>query len=180
MDKKIIRRQVKKAVLALPDEQLAAQATRVVERLTKIIDQRQPNVVALFAPLPDEINIFPLVDNLHCRVVLPRIINTGEDEALMEFFDYSPQSIARGAFGINEPQGERPIKAEEIDIMIVPGVAFTPSGQRLGRGRGYYDRYLSREGFRALKIGVCHGCQLLAELPTQPYDIEMDIIISAE
>ena len=178
MEKKNIRREVKKAVLALPADVREAEAEQVMKALRRLIDEHQAEVVALFSPLPDEINIFPLVTSLNCRVVLPRITMSSPEESLMEFYDYSPEEICDGTFGIREPQGKRAVKADEIDFMIVPGVAFTRSGARLGRGKGYYDRYLARDGFRALKIGVCHSCQLLSEIPTQPYDVEMDMVIA--
>lgn len=180
MDKKTIRREVKQAILALPSDVREAEAERVVEQLRRIINERRAEVVALFSPLPDEINIFPLVASLDCRVVLPRITASSPEESLMEFYDYSAEEICDGAFGIREPQGKRAVRADEIDLMVVPGVAFTRSGKRLGRGRGYYDRYLAREGFRALKIGVCHSCQLRESLPTEAFDREMDMIIASE
>ena len=180
MEKKNIRREVKKAVLALPADVRLAEAERVVEQLRRIINERQAEVVALFSPLPDEINIFPLVASLNCRVVLPRITASSPEESLMEFYDYLPDEIRDGAFGIREPQGERAIKADQIDLMIVPGEAFTRSGDRLGRGRGYYDRYLAREGFRAFCVGVCHSCQLRESLPTEEFDQKMDMIIAGE
>lgn len=180
MEKKNIRREVKKAVLALPADVREAEAEQVVKALRRLIDEHQAEVVALFSPLPDEINIFPLVTSLGCRVVLPRITASSPEESLMEFYDYSPEEICDGAFGIREPQGKRAVKADEIDLMIVPGVAFTRSGKRLGRGKGYYDRYIAREGFRAFCIGVCHSCQLRESLPTEEFDQKMDMIIAGE
>ena len=77
-----------------------------------------------------------------------------------------------------EPAGATPVPPQEIDVIIVPGRAFSPDGVRLGRGRGYYDRYLSREGFRALKIGVCFAEQLVGDIPSEEHDIRMDRIVS--
>ena len=180
MEKKNIRREVKQAVLALPADVREAEAEQVMKALRRLIDEHRAEVVALFSPLPDEINIFPLVASLGCRVVLPRITMSSPEESLMEFYDYSPEEICDGAFGIREPQGKRAVKADQIDLMVVPGVAFTRSGERLGRGKGYYDRYLAREGFRAFCVGVCHSCQLRESLPTEVFDKRMSIVISGE
>ena len=98
----------------------------------------------------------------------------------MEFFDYEPTALADGAYGIAEPQGESVCAAAEIDLMIVPGVAFTREGVRLGRGKGYYDRYLAREGVRAYTVGVCYACQLLQELPSEEHDRRVDIVVAGE
>ncbi|MFI3269579.1 MAG: 5-formyltetrahydrofolate cyclo-ligase, partial [Rikenellaceae bacterium] len=82
-----------------------------------------------------------------------------------------------GRFGILEPSGSTPVAASQIDVMIVPGVAFTRDGRRLGRGRGYYDRYLARPDFRATTMGVGFSHQLLRELPTEPHDRTLDRIV---
>jgi 5-formyltetrahydrofolate cyclo-ligase len=143
----------------------------VVEQLRHIIARRAPKVVALFAPLWDEVQLQGLIDDLSCRVVLPRV--EGDD---MEFFDYTPTDLKEGSFGIMEPQGQKPCPASDIDLMVVPGVAFTKEGERLGRGKGFYDRYLSREGFRGFCIGVGYKHQLLDSLPTEPHDRQMDMV----
>ena len=95
----------------------------------------------------------------------------------MEFYPYEPDNLECGAFGIIEPQGAEAIEPAQIDLIIVPGVAFTRSGKRCGRGKGYYDKYLSREGFRATKIGVCYAEQLAEDIPNEPHDIVMDRVL---
>ena len=70
----------------------------------------------------------------------------------MRFYDYDPASMNdSGSFGISEPEATALCRPEEIDFIIVPGVAFTAAGMRLGRGKGFYDKYLSQPGFRAFK-----------------------------
>jgi 5-formyltetrahydrofolate cyclo-ligase len=95
----------------------------------------------------------------------------------MDFYPYNPNELEVGAFGITEPQAAVAIDPAEIDTIVVPGVAFTLSGVRCGRGKGYYDKYLSRNGFRATKIGICYKEQLAEEIPSEPHDILMDCVI---
>ena len=173
MKKNEIRREVKCQTLALDAKQRLGQSLGVVERVGAIIAQRKSQTVALFSPLNDEVQIAQLVDELTCRVVLPRVEGDG-----MEFYDYHAGELAQGAYGIAEPQDGELCLPQEIDLMVVPGVAFTPSGDRLGRGKGYYDRYLAREGFRAYCVGVCYAHQLLTEIPTEPHDKRMDMVVS--
>ena len=66
----------------------------------------------------------------------------------------------------------------EIDLVIVPGTAFTAAGARCGRGRGYYDKYLSRPDVHAVKVGVCFAHQLVGELPAEPHDVAMDCVVT--
>lgn len=174
--KSVIRREVKAAVKALPCDDKTAESAAICSALYLNGAIKNAKVVALFSPLPDEPDISSLIALMaqHCKVLLPRICG---DE--MDFYEYTPGSLAVGSYGINEPQGGHPALPSSIDVLVLPGVAFTSSGKRLGRGKGYYDKYMSREGFRAYKIGVCYSAQLLPELPTEQHDILLDSVVSA-
>ena len=182
MEKKELRRVVKERFKALGEDEKQRKSALLIERLDEILAQREASVVALFSPMNDEVQIIPLVEKLaregRCRVVLPRVESMADGEAEMEFYDYEPTQMAVGAFGIIEPRAGEPCEASEIDVMVVPGVAFDSNGGRLGRGKGYYDRYISREGFRAECIGVCFDFQIFDELPTEPHDRMMDMVVS--
>lgn len=98
----------------------------------------------------------------------------------MRFFEYDPSTLVSGAFGILEPgPSARLCPPEAIDLLFIPGVAFTTAGLRCGRGRGYYDRYLAHPEVRAVKIGVCYAHQVVPELPVEAYDVRMDGVIFA-
>ena len=97
----------------------------------------------------------------------------------MRFFRYDPAAMRPGAFGIAEPgPAAEECLPQEIDLVVVPGVAFTADGARMGRGRGYYDRYLSQPALRATKVGVCYAHQLCDGLPTEPHDVAMDAVVA--
>ena len=85
-------------------------------------------------------------------------------------------SFVKGEYGICEPDVLQPITADEIDVVIVPALAFDRCGNRLGFGKGYYDRLLSELG--GVKIGVGYEFQLLDKLPVSEHDIAMDIIVT--
>lgn len=180
MTKKSIRQSIKRATQGLSREELNVQSDKVVESLKELILSRKPSVVALFSPLPDEVDITPVIEYLveqnQCLVVLPRV-DISAEKPTMDFFEYQPDALSVGAYGIREPEGAKPCPAEAIDLMVVPAVAFTRRGERLGRGKGFYDCYLSREGFRAYTVGVCYSHQLLDSLPTEPHDCRVDVLI---
>lgn len=169
-----IRRAAKRAVKALTAQQKADKSTLILSRIASSESIKSAKTVALYASLSDEVQSFELIELLSQtkRVVLPRV--AGDD---MDFYPYTPSSLKVGAFGIEEPQGSEPISPDEIDVIVVPGVAFTTDGKRCGRGKGYYDKYLSRSGFRAIKIGVCYAEQLAEDIPNEPHDIVMDYMI---
>ena len=183
MEKRDIRRQVRERFKTLSEEQKRLKSSDVIEQLRQFFAQRQVSVVALFSPLPDEVQIGEFVEEMASkgdfRVVLPRVIDDGSNSK-MEFFDYRTNSMQVGSYGILEPQSGEPCDVSEIDVMIVPGVAFGRDGARLGRGKGFYDRYLARKGFRAECVGVCLDFQLFDTLPMEPHDRVMDCVISNE
>ena len=89
----------------------------------------------------------------------------------------APEDLATGAYGIKEPTGKLFTDYTTIDFIAVPGVAFDRNGNRLGRGKGYYDRLLPRIP-QAYKVGICFKFQIVEEIPAEPFDIRMDEIIT--
>lgn len=105
------------------------------------------------------------------NVSAPRVISDIEMEAA--FIDAN--GFRKGAFGIWEPLGKR---AEQIDVIFVPGVAFDEKRNRIGYGKGYYDRFLSLHP--ALTVGLAYSFQLVPALPTEAHDKPLDIILTEE
>lgn len=167
---------VRAALAAMSDEEKRIEAGHVSMLVLQHPAIEHARTIALFASLPDEIDTSALIKKLSqkARLVLPRI--SGDN---MDFYPYAPEAMKQGYMGIAEPCGSVPVAPAEIDAMILPGVAFTAEGGRLGRGKGYYDKYLSRSGFRACTIGVCYSVQLLPTLPVEPHDKRLDEVIAA-
>ena len=133
-------------------------------------------VILLYSALPDEVPTQALMDELveHGKtVLLPRVINDTD----MELRRYTgPQDLQEGAYGIMEPTGELFTDYEAIGVAIIPGMAFDANGHRLGRGKGYYDRFLSRVPY-IYKIGLCFSWQIVDCVPSDEHDIMMDKVI---
>jgi 5-formyltetrahydrofolate cyclo-ligase len=97
---------------------------------------------------------------------------------LSEIRDF-PGELSQGSFGILEPKAEfiRPVSPEELEIVVVPGVAFDYEGTRIGYGGGFYDRFL-KEVKDATIIGLAYECQILPKLPRKDHDVRVDKIIT--
>ena len=136
------------------------------------------NIIVAYYSLPDEVDTHNLINDLLAagkKVYLPRVISDSQ----MVLCRYTgADSLSEGAFGIMEPVGE-PMPADEvIDVVLVPGMAFDAQGNRLGRGKGYYDRFLSAlSNPRPRLIGVCFDFQKVDVVPTEPNDIRVDIVV---
>lgn len=175
MDKAEIRREVRSRVKALAEEQKRAAAQSVFGRVELGEKFGAARCVALYAAMWDELPTDDVLARWSAsgrRIVVPRV--EGE---VMQFYDYRPDDMHSGAFGIDEPQGDKPCSISEIELIIVPARAFTLSGVRLGRGKGFYDKYMSAPDFRAYKVGVAFECQMFDELPFDSHDILMDEVV---
>ncbi len=147
----------------------------ICENLIMMPQIEQANTVMLYAPMQDEADVWLAIDGLLERgkcVVLPYVRN-----GQMQVAEYCADDILTSdRHGILEPDPQYTQPAEQIDVAIVPGVAFCEDGTRLGMGGGMYDRFL--ETLDCLKIGACFELQLAPQLPREPHDVPMDAIIT--
>lgn len=138
---------------------------------------RAANTVLLYHSLEDEVDTHAFIRKWSCekRILLPVV--TGDDLELRIYT--GPEDMKIGTYGIEEPIGEIFTDYASIDFIAVPGVAFDPQGNRLGRGKGYYDRLLPRIP-SACKAGICFPFQLVEEVPAESFDSCMDVIITID
>ena len=171
MRKDELRKQIRQAKRQFSQQHLEELSLLVVNRLR----QRLTDVRTLMAywPLNDEVDIRVLLDDLVAQgvtVLLPRVVS----ETSMELRRYTGRTdLTEGAFGIMEPVGEVFTDFAAVDTVLVPGMAFDASGHRLGRGRGYYDRFLTAHP-HIYKIGVCFDFQQVPEVPVDSLDVAVD------
>ena len=134
--------------------------------------------VAIYAPLPHEVNLLPLLQEhpLH-RFVFP-LCMPGHQLEFRHVQD-TARDMQPGAMNIPEPAPHTSaVKPEDIDLLIVPGVAFTRQGDRMGYGGGYYDRFIPR-CTRACVLALAFEEQIYEELPTEAHDLRIPLIITA-
>ena len=106
------------------------------------------------------------------KLYLPKIRTADDFHAIRV---QAPLKLEPGLKGVPEP--EKGEEAETLDLILVPGVVFDPKGQRLGMGKGYYDRFLPRYP-QALKIGLAYEEQMVEKLPVSSYDVPVDLVIT--
>jgi 5-formyltetrahydrofolate cyclo-ligase len=161
------------------DEEREAQSEDLIEELNSIQILAQSNILAAFMPLQAEVDILPFLENWKLEgktLIIPKIHG---DE--LEFYKLdSFGDLQQGTFNILEPKGTPELLyVESPDVILVPGIAFDESGNRVGRGRGFYDRYLKKHP-KAVKVGICFEKQLLnGYIAPNSWDIPMDYIASS-
>ena len=170
--KKESRQRVRLAATGFPEARRAAESEILRRAVLAEPHFAKARTVALFSSLPDEADTSEIIRRalLTKQVALPVV----EGERMYFRFLTSDAATRLGAFGIREACGEI-CRPEQIDFILVPGVAFDMQGNRMGRGRGYYDRYLARCG--AFKAGICFSYQMLESVPHDESDIKMDTVL---
>lgn len=168
-----LRKLVKVRVKAISFAEREKRATALLRAVWEHPAFEQAQNVLLFWPLPDEINTIPLIEHAYAvgkNIFLPVVV--GDDLVIKP---YNPKAMKSGAFGILEPQGD-PVSPVQLDLIIVPGVALDAAGNRMGRGKGFYDRLLA--GTSATTIGVCYAEQYYLSIPTEPHDVPLNDVIT--
>ena len=189
MRKDELRKQMRQQKRQFTPQQLEELSLPIIARLKERL--KDARTILAYYSLPDEVNTHSLVDELLAEgntVLLPKVV----DADTMVICRYTgPHDLQEGVLHLMEPIGEPFTAYENIDVVIVPGMAFDAQGRRLGRGRGYYDRFLSSLGtvlsessdgdsLRTVPselIGVCFDFQKVPEVPTDACDIPVDEVI---
>ena len=178
--KAALRREVRARAALLTAEQRAEAAEAVFRRLLAWPVWRDAHTLLLTWSLPDELSATALIAAALAdgrRVALP-----GFDAATGQYVAYEvnhhEKDLVPGKFGIREPHPELlKVFLTELDLVIVPGVAFDATGNRLGRGRGFYDRLLG-EASGADFCGIGFDEQIVARVPVEPHDIKLHYLLT--
>lgn len=144
-----------------------------VEQLTEF---QNASVVLLYWSMDDEVATHEFVNRWfeHKTILLPCV--DGDDLRLRQYT--GPECLVEGPdFGIGEPVGDEYTALDKVEIIIVPGVAFDKRNNRMGRGRGFYDRLLKSTP-NATKIGVAFNFQMFDQIPVESFDVPMDRVFS--
>lgn len=178
MNKKELRQFIRNEKRQYSSSQLEELSLSVLSRLNENEHLQKAKTILMYYSLPDEVNTHQYIDYLLAlgkKVLLPEVID-GENMVIREYT--GKHDLKEGAFHIMEPIGSLfpEEKYQEIHLAIIPGMAFDQQGNRLGRGKGYYDRFLQKIP-QVYKIGICFPFQLLDEISTEETDIKMDAII---
>ena len=176
MRKDDLRRRIRQIKRQFTPQQLEELSLPVISRLRPFLAEAK--TIMAYYSLPDEVNTHSLIDDLVSEgktVLLPKVM--GVDT--MELRRYTGRDdLQEGVYHILEPVGKPFTDYAAIDLILVPGLAFDAAGHRLGRGRGYYDRFLhSRVGFYCVKIGICFDFQKVDEVPIDAFDMPVDMVV---
>ncbi len=172
--KNLLRKQIRTLFREQEPEVLSAMSSDVCRTLLRHPRLQSASHILAFWPLPDEVDIRSSVRELWRLghdIYLPRVVSDTEMVACPYLGD---SSLSPGAFGILEP-ATPPSTLHEDTVALVPGIAFDKQCHRLGRGRGYYDRFLSLH--KPYTIGLCYPFQIVSHVPHDNLDIPVDEVL---
>lgn len=176
--KEALRRETAERVAALDPAEKAERDGAALRELSALPELRAASCVFCYVSMDGEVDtrrLIPALINSGRRVLVPRI--DGDEMVAVEI--NSMDELTPGAFGIPEPPKELPaVSLDEIEFALIPGVAFGADGTRLGRGKGYYDRWLAAYG--GTKCAVVRENELLETVPAEPHDERMNMIVTDE
>jgi 5-formyltetrahydrofolate cyclo-ligase len=172
-EKQSLREEARRCLAELPSLRGRTAGMAVLGQLAMWIDWHRAKTVAAYCALEREPHVLTPWPEAK-TVLLPRI----EGDRLNLHLVRGPEELIEGEFGMSEPLPQSPRAEPKADFILVPGLAFDPAGGRLGRGGGFYDRFLS--GFQGVKVGVCFPELVVDEIPMEEHDVRMDFVVTSE
>ena len=182
MDKAQLRRQLRVWLQAIPADQKGRKSRHACHRLGSCRPFQEASVVMLFLSMPDEIDTTAAMGTAWQQdktVVVPKI-DWGRrtmTPVVIEMLD-TPMAMARG--GLRNPMTGLAVDVQQIDLVVTPGLGFDRQGHRLGRGAGFYDRFLSDPRLRAVRCGFCFSEQVVESVPVTDSDRPVDWLVTDE
>lgn len=172
-----LRKKILQEMKALSQEQKQAMDRVLTERFLQHPFYQEAKTIATYLSFPHEFQTQELIERAlkdDKKVLIPKTYPKGR----MEFVVYHPQQLAKTSFGLLEPQGDlEVVEPSQIDLIHVPGLAFTTEGYRIGYGGGYYDRYL--EHFAGYTMSTIYPCQI-QEFNSENHDIPVQEVLIDE
>ncbi len=180
MIKKQIRQRLRQILAAIPPDEVAKRSQLACERLCQQREYRKAEVLMVFLSLPKEIDTTLLVLRAwqdRKRVLAPKV--SWEQRRMLPIeIDSLSQNLSTSQMGLREPVDGQPFPVANIDLVVVPGLGFDPFGHRLGRGRGFYDRFLGQDDFAGVRCALAFEEQLVDMIPAGPLDVPVDMLVT--
>lgn len=180
-EKRRLREEINARRNALLPHVRTAKSHEAIERLERLPAYRACQYPLIYIAMASEVQTLPLVDRRLAqtlKVTVPKV----EGESLGLYEIESVAELAPGVWGILEPQAgsARPADIARIDVVVMPGVVFDPSGHRLGYGKAYYDRMLRSLEHPVIKIALAFEVQMAHRVPAEAHDVHVDFIVTED
>lgn len=181
--KQELRRKMLLKLKTQKEEERIERSRKIQKKLFALSTFKQAQVIMFYISCGFEVDTLNMIKEairLGKKVAVPRLKDNNRKMAI-SLVSGVDSELETGPYGIKQPKAEylRPVSIEKIDLVVVPGVAFDSGGKRLGRGKGYYDRFLEAKREKTRTVGLAFKCQIVEDLPQSPHDYPVEQLISA-
>ena len=177
MDKKTLRKKIREQKRAMTPKQIETASNQLVQMFLETDLYRNAKTIYGYLPYNQEVRTVPILKQALAdgkQVAVPKVY--GEEMKFIYLPDLT--QVACGYAGIPEPTADGPIGDDPTALVLMPGMAFTKEGQRIGYGGGFYDKFLASEPDHPT-IALCYDFQIVDQLPTEEFDIPVDLVLWA-
>ena len=177
MDKAALRQTIRRMKRDMTQEQIEQAGKRLTELFLQSELYRKANTVYGYLPYNQEVRTVPMLEQAlrdGKQVAVPKVY--GEEMKFIYLTDLS--QVEKGYAGIPEPMADEPVADDPNALVLMPGLAFTKNGDRMGYGGGYYDKFLNREPEHPT-VALCYDFQIVEQLPTEEHDVPVDLVLWA-
>ena len=177
VDKKELRRVIREQKKAMTEADIVSAGERLAEKFYACPQYAAAKTIYGYLPYNQEVRIVPMLERAlrdGKRVAVPKVY--GDEMRFIYMEDLS--LVEKSDMGIPEPVADGPIGDDPTALVLMPGLAFTVNGDRMGYGGGYYDKFLAAEPGHPT-VALCYAFQMVEELPTQDHDIPVDLVLWA-
>lgn len=175
IEKDELRKKIRELKRQFSKEEKRLKSKIIIEKIEKLHEFQNSKVIMAYWSMSDEVFTHDFVLKWYNKKII--ILPVVKDEELELKTFTGIENMTQGqSFNIGEPTGDIFSEVQNIDFIIVPGVAFDKNKNRLGRGKAYYDKLLKE--VKAIKVGVCFDFQLVETVPVDQHDIKMDLVVS--
>ncbi|MBQ6839119.1 MAG: 5-formyltetrahydrofolate cyclo-ligase [Oscillospiraceae bacterium] len=177
MDKKELRRQIRQLKRAMTEEQIVEASEKLGELFVDTPQYKNAKTIYGYLPYNQEVRTVPMLERAirdGKRVAVPKVY--GDDMKFIYMEDLT--RVELGYAGIPEPVDDGPVADDPTALVLMPGMAFTQKGDRMGYGGGFYDKFLASEPEHPT-VALCYAFQMVESLPTEEYDIPVDCVLWA-
>lgn len=182
MEKAQAREEIARRLARLSPEERRAASESIRRTIAALPELQRARTALMFLSIADEVDTFPIIADALAAgktVAVPRVDRKAKTMHAVVLRDLE-RGLAPGVFGILEPTGSDLLPPGEIDFVLVPARGFDLAGNRLGRGGGYYDRYMAHPDFRAVRCGIAFAAQVLHAIPHTAHDLPVHILVTQE
>ncbi len=178
--KQHLRKDMKAALAAMDPEATAAKSRSACKRLIALDEFRAARVVMLYLPIPREVDTVPiaLAAWQDAKTVVVPKVGWEQRHMIAVRCRSMDEEMVEDRYGLRTPTAGEPLPVDQIDLIVVPALAYDRQGRRLGRGGGFYDRFLSAPQVKAVSCGLAFHEQVVDQVPCDEKDYPVDILVT--